>query len=297
MVAELTMKTVICVPAFNEENTIAKVVLGARQHSDLVIVCDDGSSDMTGEIAEHLGAIVIRHDRNMGKGEALRSLFRAARKANADVMVTIDADGQHDPRDIPRLASVVEKGEADIVIGSRFLSKNLIPSHRRFGNKLLNAVTSTDVTDTQSGLRAYNKAALDKIVPAEMGMGADSEILVEARRAGFKISEVPASVAYGTGRTSTHNPVFHTLDVMFTILKLTSIRHPMIFFGVPGSAFLLAGVYFIIRASESFQAYGITQLTLANGLLAFALSIFGALTLFTGIILFTVSTLIRKSMN
>jgi len=290
-------KTVVCISAFNEEKTIAKVVLGARHNSDVVIVCDDGSQDMTGEIAEQLGAILIRHERNMGKGEALRSLFGAAQKANADIMVTIDGDGQHDPKEIPRLADVVAKGNADIVIGSRFLGDSAIPRHRGFGNKLLNAITTPEVTDTQSGLRAYSRTAIEKILPAEMGMGVDSEILVDAKRAGLKVLEVPASVSYGIGKTSTHNPLFHALDAIFTILKLTSIRHPMLFFGIPGFAILSAGIYFIIKASESFQAYGITQLTLVNGMIAFALSVFGALTLFTGIILFTVSTLIRKSVD
>lgn len=289
------MKRVVCIPAFNEERTIAKVVVGAKKYADEVFVCDDGSTDMTAVIAEQLGAIVIRHERNMGKGQALRSLFLAARNAQADVMATIDGDAQHDPADLPRLMEVIEKGDADVAIGSRFLGENAIPSHRRFGNRVLTAMTEVDVTDTQSGLRAYDRAAIEKVLPGEMGMGADSEILIEAKRQGLRLKEVLASVSYGIGKTSTHNPVFHTLDVIFSIVKLTAIRHPLIFFGLPGIAFVLAGLFYAVKATGDFLTYGLTQLTLAGALVAFGLLMFGALTLFTGIILFTVSTLIRKS--
>jgi len=123
---------VACIPAYNEGLTIAKVILKARKHVDKVIVCDDGSTDMTAEIAEALGAEVIRHKRNMGYGAAIGSLFRRAREIGADVMVTLDADGQHDPDYIPRLIKPIIKGEADIVIGSRFLGGDVeVPTYRR----------------------------------------------------------------------------------------------------------------------------------------------------------------------
>ena len=109
-----------CIPAFNEEKTIAKVVLLTQKHVDKVVVCDDGSTDMTGEIAERLGAEVIRHERRLGYGAAIQSLFRRARELGADVMVTLDADLQHNP-DIPVLVKPLWEGGADIVVGSRFL--------------------------------------------------------------------------------------------------------------------------------------------------------------------------------
>ncbi len=132
------MIKVACIPAFNEERTIGKVIVGTLPYVDRVIVCDDGSGDMTAAIAEKLGANVIRHERNKGKGDAFRSLFSASRDLGADVMITIDGDDQHDPSDIPKLLDPIAKGQADVVIGSRFHPENKgIPSYRKVGNKLL----------------------------------------------------------------------------------------------------------------------------------------------------------------
>jgi hypothetical protein len=131
-----------------------------------------------------------------------------------------------------------------------------------------------------------------------MGMGVDSEILIDASRLGLKIVEVPISVRYDLGKTSTHNPVFHTLDVIFSVIKLTSIRHPLIFYGIPGLSLVAAGVYFVYRTLVLFgEQQIITNLTMTYGLLAFAFTLLGLLTLFTGIILFTLSTLIRKGLE
>lgn len=119
------------IPAFNEEKNIAGVILQAQKHSDLVMVCDDGSSDLTGEIAEKLGAYVIRHKRNMGYGASIRTLFQEAKMLGADVLVTLDGDSQHDPREIPLLVETLKHGRMDVVIGSRFL-KGGAPK-RQFG--------------------------------------------------------------------------------------------------------------------------------------------------------------------
>jgi len=289
------MLTIACIPAYNEERTIAKVVLGCQAHVDKVFVYDDGSTDMTSVIAQRLGAEVIRQKRNMGKGEALRNLFRAARESGADVMVTIDADAQHDPDEIPALVEPISKGEADIVVGSRFItSSGSVPQHRRVVNRLMNAVTLEGVSDTQSGFRAYGKRAIGSIVPGEMGMGVDSEILMDAARINLSILEVPISVMYGTGKTSKLNPAHHSADVFFSIVKLTSIRHPLVFYGGAGLVFLLVGIDFIFRTASSYLDYGIITLTITDGLLAFALTMVGLLTLFVGVILFTISTLLRK---
>ena len=287
---------IACVPAYNEERTIARVVLGAQKHVDKVIVCDDGSSDLTGPIAERLGAKVIRHETNAGKGDALRSLFLASREAGADAMVTIDGDGQLDPDEIPRLLEALEREKADVVIGSRFIeSSESVPTHRRLGNRILNSMTASGITDSQSGFRAYGKRAVETLLPAEMGMGADSEILMEAIRSKFRIVEVPVSVKYGGGKTSTHNPIFHTLDVMMSAVKLTSIRHPLLFYGTPGLVLTIAGLYYAYHALVLFaQQQTITNVTMTYELISFALALFGLLTLFTGIMLFTIVTVVRK---
>jgi len=288
--------TVACIPAFNEERTIARVVIGCQKLVDKVIVYDDGSTDLTAVIAERLGAEIIRRERNLGKGEALRNLFAAARGAGADIMVTIDGDAQHDPSEIPKLTIPITSGEADVVIGSRFISSSSsVPQHRRAVNKLMNIATMEGVSDTQSGFRAYGKRAIESIVPGEMGMGVDSEILMDAAKYNLAILEVPITVKYGIGRTSKTNPAAHTLDVFFSIVKLTSIRHPLLFYGIAGLSFVVVGIYFIVRTVASFLATGlINTLTITYGLIAFSLTLIGLLTLFVGVILFTVSTLLRK---
>lgn len=290
------MIRVACIPAFNEEKTIGKVVTGTLPFVDRVIVCDDGSRDMTAAIAERLGATVIRHDQNMGKGEAFRSLFSASRDVGADVMITLDGDDQHDPADIPKLIDPISKGYADVVIGARFHEDNKgIPSYRKVGNRLLNAVTIGGVSDTQSGFRAYNKNAIETLRPSESGMGVDSEILMDASRKGLKVMEVPVSVRYGIGKTSTHNPIYHTMDVLTSAIKLTSIRHPMTFYGIPGAIITIFGLYFVIHAYLVFVArQAVDNIVLTYALMGFSIGIFGLFTFFTGIILFTLSTVLRK---
>jgi glycosyltransferase involved in cell wall biosynthesis len=286
--------TLACIPALNAEGTIAAVVLGCQKHVDLVVVCDDGSSDMTGEIASKLGAKVLKHEMNLGKGQAMRTLFEEAKRTGARAMVTIDSDGQHSPEEIPRLLRELES--ADVVIGSRFLEEgNAVPNHRKAVNMVLNAATSKTLSDTQSGYRAYNRRAIESIVPSEMGMGVDSEILIQAQRDGLRIAEVPVSVSYEGRSTSTHNPFFHTLDVIASIVKLTSIRHPLMFYGIPGLGLIVTGVYFTIITILRFaRDQVITPLAISYGLVSLSLLLFGLITTFTGIILFTMTTVVRQ---
>jgi glycosyltransferase involved in cell wall biosynthesis len=131
---------IVGIPAYNEEKTIARVVLGAQKHAHIVVVCDDGSNDLTGEIAERLGAVVVRHEKNSGYGVALQSLFKRARELNADVLVTLDSDGQHDPAQIPLLVKPIEDRAAEVVVGSRFIDKNgtaEMPAYRQLGVKVI----------------------------------------------------------------------------------------------------------------------------------------------------------------
>ena len=181
------MLIVAAIPAFNEEHTIAKLVLEAQKHVDVVLVCDDGSTDSTAEIAERMGADVIRHDRNLGYGAALKTLFTVARELNADVLVTLDGDGQHDPSEIPSLVDPVLENKADIVLGSRFLNKeNGVPRYRRWGiqliSKLTGAVSNHRFLDAQCGFRVYGRKALNGLDLVENGMGSSVEILLKAKK-------------------------------------------------------------------------------------------------------------------
>jgi len=236
------------IPAYNEEKTIAKVILLAQKHVDRVIVCDDGSTDLTGDIARGLGASVVLHEANLGYGAAIQSLFKKARTMNADVLVTLDADGQHDPEEIPGLLEAIEDREADIVIGSRFLrgTNNHIPRYRRVGIRLItkmsNGTLKGAISDAQSGFRAYSKAAIANLELEENGMGISAEILMKAGRQDLKVVEVPIGVDYKGLDSSTHSPLKHGMDVMAAIFRLVAYEKPLKFLGIPGMVIFFAGV-------------------------------------------------------
>ncbi|RLI23522.1 glycosyltransferase family 2 protein [Candidatus Bathyarchaeota archaeon] len=288
---------VACIPAYNEEESIAKVLVKTMKYVDKVIVCDDGSTDLTSEIAKTMGAEVIRHERNLGYGAALASLFREARNMNVDVMVTLDADGQHDPDDIPKLVKPILDGEADIVIGSRFLTKDdsaNIPAYRRLGIKAITKMTRmfayTKITDAQSGFRAYGRKAIAVIQPSEYGMGASTEILQKASRHGLKVKELPIKTVYDE-RSSTHNPVRHGIEVISSIIKFASIRHPMLFYGLPGLLAILIAVTFWVWALQIFSTT--RQLVTNIALIAIGASIIGLVLLTTAMILWVLISLLE----
>jgi glycosyltransferase involved in cell wall biosynthesis len=284
------------IPACDVERTIAKVVIHTARHVDKVLVVDDGSRDDTALIAERVGAVVIRHERNLGKGAALRSCISRARRLRADILVTIDADGQHDAEEIPRLVAPILRGKADLVLGSRKDAKG-VPAHRRFGGRLLDRATRVTangaIVDAQSGFRAYSRKALDKLTAAESGMGADSEILMRASEAGLRITEVPISVSYGRGlRTSKHNLVYHWFDVFFSVVKFISIRHPFLFYGGFSAAMFLVAVFFGIQTLDYYARWGHVVTNLA--LVSVAAAILGFTSFVTGVMLFTIITVLRE---
>ena len=287
---------VAAIPAFNEEKAIAKVILLAKKQVDQVIVCDDGSGDMTGEISRSLGAKVVRHERNQGYGASLSTLFAEAREMNADVMVTLDSDGQHDPRSISELIRPIVAGEADIVIGSRFLTsgKPGMPGYRRVGVTTINRVSSrmafAGVTDSQSGYRAYNRKAIGSVSPSEMGMGASIEILSRANEARLKILEVPIEVSYD-GESSTHNPLYHGLDVLLSTFKTWSIRHPLAVYGLPGTTALLVALGFWWWTLSMFEE---THRVVTNiALIAVASTVVGLILMAIAVILWVMISVVR----
>ena len=288
---------IACIPAYNEEKTIAKVIVKAMNYVDKVIICDDGSTDMTAEIAKRLGAEVIRHERNMGYGAALASLFKKAKDAGVDVMVVLDADGQHDPDDIPRLIKPILDGESDIVSGSRFLSReNDMPGYRRWGvnriTKLARLVSYRGITDAQSGFRAYGRRAIHSIMPVEQGMGASVEILMKAKDAGLRVKEVPVKVNYDVEEPSTHNPLYHGVDVVLSIVKHYSIRHPLLFYGVPGFLALVLATVFWIWTLKTFAA---TRQVITNiALMAIGATLIGLMLLTTAVILWVLVSVVRE---
>ncbi len=289
---------VACIPSYNEEKTIGRVIIQAQKNVDGVIVCDDGSEDMTGEIAERLGAIVVRHDRNLGYGSAMRTLFRRSRMLNADVMVTLDGDGQHDARMIPSLVEPIVQGEADIVIGSRFLEKaSDMPAYRKFGVNMLTrfqeALSKNGITDSQSGFRAYSRKALSLLEPTEGGMGAGAELLMKAHQNGLAIKEVAITIKHCVEDPSTHNPIYHGMDVIGSMIKHYSIRHSLLFYGLPGLFFGIMGIVFGLWSLDLYAHY--RQLNLSLTLISIGSLMIGTILIATSVILFTLVSVVRES--
>ena len=291
---------VAAVPAFNEEKTIATIVLRAQRFVDKVVVCDDGSTDMTAEIAERLGADLIRHERNLGYGAALRSLFQRARDLCADAVVTLDGDGQHDPNEIPVLVEPVLEGKADVVIGSRLLDKaaktNSIPRFRQLGikaiTKLTNAASHYRLSDAQSGFRAYGHKALEGLRLSENGMGASVEVLMQAKKMGLVIAETSTGCNYHGLETSSRVPLRHGGNVVMSIMRSLVEDKPLLLIGVPGVVSLLVGVLFGVWM---LQIYALESRIVTNVALAsMAFILIGLFALFTAITLYAILRLTQK---
>ncbi len=285
------------IPAFNEEKNIAAIIAKLADIADSLIVCNDGSSDLTSDIAEKMGAFVINHEKNLGYGAAIRSIFLKAKELDGDILVTFDADGQHRIEDIEKVTKPIIDQEADLVIGSRFLDENEkeVPKYRKVGinvlTKITNATIKKQLTDSQSGFRAYSKKVLNELNPAELGMGISTEILIKASTKNFRISEVPIKIIYD-GDTSTHNPISHGSSVLFSTIKYTSIEHPLKFYGIPSMIFFAIGVFFTYYSIEYYAEVGRLNTNLA---LVSAGSMLTAIVLFiTCILLYSLVSVVRE---
>ena len=293
------MEIVVGIPAYNEEKNIARIIVELQNVTDKIIVCNDGSMDMTSKIAEKMGVYVINHPKNLGYGAAIRNIFLKAKELNADILVTLDADGQHRVEDVQTVMEPIIKKEAEIVIGSRFLSKDYsMPSYRKLGiktiTKISNVATKKKLTDSQSGFRAYNKRAILELAPSDYGMGVSTEILIKADRKGFKIVEVPIKILY-EGDTSTHNPIGHGTSVVFSTMKFISIEHPLKFYGIPGIIFIGIGIFFTMWTVQEYSQFGRFPLNL--GLTGIGSAIFGTMLAMTAILLYTLVDVVREGKN
>ncbi|MGF7119289.1 glycosyltransferase family 2 protein [Methanobacterium oryzae] len=215
------IKTLAILPAYNEEISIGSMVLNTKRFVDHVLVVDDGSIDNTVEIAKIAGAEVIEHLSNKGKGAALKTGFNAVN--GHDIIVTMDSDGQHNPAEIPKLIEPLINGEADIVIGSRYLNGQITdtPFYRRIGQNVLDQVTYLNsgikITDSQSGFRAFASHTIPSFRFNSTDYSIESEMIIDVSNNGFKIKEVDIGVRYDVNG-STKNPISHGLLVLMRLM-------------------------------------------------------------------------------
>ena len=291
------MDITVGIPAYNEEKNIASIIVKLKKIAQKIIVCNDGSTDLTGEIAQKLGAVVINHPKNLGYGSGIRSIFQKAKEIDSDILVTFDADGQHQVEDIKKVIEPILKNKADIVIGSRFLeNKNVsAPEYRKIGIKLITKVTNSTlkekITDSQSGFRAYNKDVLSKLKPGDIGMGISTEILIKASSRGFKIAEVPINILY-EGNTSSHNPVSHGTSVLLSTIKYISIEHPLKFYGIPSLIFFAVGLTFTFLSVQYYTEIGRLNTNLT--LVAAGTILIGIILIITTILLYSLVSVVRE---
>lgn len=289
-----THPRVAVIAALNEDRFIGSVVLKTRHFVDQVIVVDDGSHDQTATVAEQAGAVVIRHEHNLGKAQAVNTGLRRARELKASVVVLIDADGQHNPAEIPALLAPIEAGAADVVVGSRFLGvRSRIPRWRVWGQRALtlatNLASGVAITDSQSGFRVLSRRALETLTfRPEGGFSLESEMQFLAQQHGLSVQEVPVSVTYA--ERPKRNPFSHGFQVVNGILVLISQHRPLIFFGVPGLLILILGLALGVIVVDRYNDY--QTLAVGTALISILLAIIGIQTLFTGIILHSIRALL-----
>ena len=286
------MYTIACIPAYNEESNIRKTIENVGKFVDKVIVCDDGSNDRTVAEAENTGAYVIKCQKNKGKGAALQELFKFAKASNADIMITIDADGQFIADEIPLLLKPIIEKKSDIVIGYRFDDKTEMPKYRKIGNKFLDKITNLaediGVRDTQSGFRSYSKKAIETINFNTDGFGADSEILINATEKKLKVSEEKVTVIYNTGgRTSSKNPISHTTEVIGSIIEKIALKHPLKYLGIPGIALIFTSIIFGINLSTVFNETGYFSIPIT--LIVLGTLLVGTMMILISVLLYTLN--------
>lgn len=281
---------VAVIPAYNEERFIASVVITALSYADAVIVVDDGSTDRTASLARVAGADVVVMEQNGGKGRALNAGFQRARMLKPDAVVMLDGDAQHEPSEIPRLTQPILDGQADVVVGSRFLCvKSDIPQWRQAGQHMLNAATNSmsqlKLSDTQSGYRAFSLAALDIMRFQSNGLAVESEMQFLLERTSLQVAEVPISVQYLDGNK--RNPVAHGMQIIDAMLRIVARRRPLLYLGAPG--FLMTVVGLILGIS-------ILQVVEAQQIVPLGRSILCAIFILSGLV-FSVTGVILNSLE
>ncbi|HEC87729.1 MAG TPA: glycosyltransferase family 2 protein [Thermoplasmata archaeon] len=287
------MKLAVVIPAFNEENTISKVIKNIPKDcadSVIIIVVDDGSTDDTYKEAVKAGADkIVRHRQNMGLAKTFRDGLEAALKTEADIIVNIDADGQYEEKEICKIIEPIINGEADIVLGSRFLGWiEEMPFRKKLGNKISTWVTSfasgMKLSDAQTGFRAFSReAALHINVMSDYTYV--QETIIQAVSKGFKIVEVPIKFYRREGKSRLISSIFKYAKLAgATILKTHLYYKPLRTFVLIGSAVFFVGLLLSARVLIHYIITGMVTPYLPTAILSAILLIVGFQTIVLGLI-------------
>jgi glycosyltransferase involved in cell wall biosynthesis len=297
--ANTKLVIVAVIPAYNESRSIANIISETAKYVTSIVVVDDGSRDNTTEVAESCGVKVRRHMHNIGKGAALKTGFIECLKQNPDFVITIDADGQHDPSEIPKLLKPLQEGQADVVIGSRYInSSSTIPTYRKAGLSFITFLdkhlAKTSVKDSQSGFRAYSRKVLPIISAfSSTGFGVESEQLAIMEQYGLTVLEVPIAIKYqGLDNTSKRNPLLQGAEITSKILKIVTEKRPLLSFGIPGLVFLFSSLGTAINLIDTFNAT--RYFSIPMSLIVLGLALVGIMLIITAIVLYSNNRLDRK---
>lgn len=223
------MRVCAVIPAYNSQATIGAVVAQTRRYTQRVVVINDGSTDQTGRLAAEAGAHVIGTRRNRGKGHALEMAFKYAFSQKYDAVITLDADLQHDPVEIPKFIEHYKGTGADLIIGNRMHVENGIPGYRRLPNRIgtrcFSWLTGQAILDSQCGFRLYSRKIIAALPIMTRGFETESDLLLRAGRHGFRIEFIPVRPIYfdgcrtGCGKGSFYRPIRDTYLICINFLK------------------------------------------------------------------------------
>tara|TARA_Y100000766_G_C18875851_1_gene590744 strand:- start:65 stop:997 length:933 start_codon:yes stop_codon:yes gene_type:complete len=296
--SEAPMRIIAGLPMYNEEETIGTIVTKVLDYVDEVVCVDDGSSDSSARIAESCGAIVHRHRVNRGYGGALKSLFAKAREMNADALIILDSDGQHEPSDIPKLLKPILDGEAEFVIGSRFVDgggSEDMPAYRRLGIKVITAASNLssdlEIQDTQSGFRAFSKLAIERLRFDSEGMELSLEMLEDAHEKDLKIQEIPTVIRYDVPKGSNFTALSHGFTVLAWAMVSLSQKKPLLVLGLPGFGLFAAGAAMALNAVNGISDS--VDTLVGPGLTAVWIGVLGLSLMATGLVLQSARNFLR----